>query len=320
MISWQPSASLEAIRARAELNAQIRQFFAERGVLEVDTPVLSAAAVSDPHLEPMQSQYCGPGFDQGLGLFLQTSPEYAMKRLLAAGSGPIYQLAKAFRNGESGRKHNPEFCMLEWYRPDFDDRQLMDEVEALVAAALGRDDFQRISYRKLFQQQLDCDPHTAPVDQLRLLTRQRLELSLESDDRDEYLNVLISHVLEPALIKPTFVYDYPASQAALARVENDNLDQPVAKRFELFVEGVELANGYFELTDSQEQARRFDADLETRVRLGYPCHPVDQRLVAALEAGMPDCAGVALGVDRLLMLRLGKGHLDQVLAFPLRLA
>lgn len=335
MIQWQPSASLEAIRARAQLNALIRQFFAERAVLEVDTPLLSSAAVSDPHLEPMLSHYRGPGFDQGLALFLQTSPEYAMKRLLAAGCGPIYQIAKAFRNGESGRKHNPEFSMLEWYRPGFDDRQLMDEVEALVAqalirgarvtGALERSDqaprpFKRISYRQLFQQQLGLDPHNASPQQLRLATLQYLEVDLETDNPDEWLDLLMGHVLERTLIEPTFVYDYPASQAALARVAVDLLGQPVAKRFELFIKGIELANGYAELTDPTEQAERFEADLASRAALGYPQHPTDQRLLAALGAGFPDCAGVALGVDRLLMLQLEFDHLDQVLTFPLRLA
>lgn len=323
-MQWQPSASMAMIRARADLYRQIRGFFDERQVLEVDTPVLSAAAVSDPYLEPMISHYRGPGVDQGLALFLQTSPEYAMKRLLAAGSGPIYQLAKAFRNGESGRKHNPEFCMLEWYRPDFDDIALMDEVEALVAAVLAGagpgsapERFIRISYRALFQQQLGCDPHTASIEQLRQLVGQQLQTRLESDNRDDWLNLLMGHRLESSLCDPTFVYDYPASQAALARVETDSQGQPVAKRFELFVDGVELANGYFELTDASEQALRFEQDMATRSELGYPQHPTDRHLVDALKAGMPECAGVALGVDRLLMLQQGADQIDRVLAFPL---
>ncbi len=319
---WQPTASLEMIRARAELYQQIRRFFDQRDVLEVDTPVLSAAAVSDPYLEPMISHYRGPGFDQGLALFLQTSPEYPMKRLLAAGSGPIYQLAKAFRNGESGRKHNPEFCMLEWYRPGFDDVALMDEVEALVASVLTaprqhQHSFRRLSYRQLFEQQLGCDPHRASIEQLRQISEQQLQSSLDSDNRDDWLNLLIGHRLEPTLIEPTFVYDYPASQSALARVEPDPQGQLVAKRFELFVNGVELANGYFELTDAAEQASRFEQDMAMRAGLGYPQHPTDQRLVAALQAGMPDCAGVALGVDRLLMLQQDVTQIDQVLAFAL---
>lgn len=336
-MQWQPSASIPVVRARAQLYRDIRQFFADRDVLEVDTPVLSAAAVSDPHLQPMISHFRGPGFAQGLPLYLQTSPEYAMKRLLAAGSGPIYQLAKAFRDGESGRKHNPEFCMLEWYRPGFDDSVLMDEVEALVQEVLRGvqpsdfvtggcpgsssnskvEDFRRVSYRQLFQQYLGCDPHTASWQQLRSLSLEHLNTELESDNTDEWLNLLIGHLLEPLLLEPTFVYDYPASQSALARVSSDDQGQPVAKRFELFVNGVELANGYHELTDAAEQARRFQQDCAARLALGNPDYPVDHKLVAALESGMPDCAGVALGVDRLLMLQQGLQGIDQVLAFPL---
>ncbi|RDE19656.1 EF-P lysine aminoacylase GenX [Motiliproteus coralliicola] len=319
-MQWQPTASLEAIQARAELYAQIRSFFAERSVLEVDTPVLSQAAVSDPYLVPMISSYSDLGVDSAQPLFLQTSPEYAMKRLLAAGSGPIYQLAKAFRDTETGSRHNPEFCMLEWYRPGFDDRQLMDEIEELVDEVLGCGLIERLSYRELFERQLGFDPHRVELAVLRQQVKQRLDLDLDSDDRDDFLNLLISHELEPTLIKPTFVYNYPASQAALARVDQDEQGQSVAKRFELFVNGVELANGYFELTEADEQARRFERDLARRQQLGYPCHPTDQRLVAALQAGIPECAGVALGVDRLLMLKLGVERIEQVIAFPLAIA
>lgn len=317
---WSPTASLDAIRARANLYATIRRFFAEREVLEVDTPVLSAAAVSDPHLDPMQSHFIGPGAANGLPLYLQTSPEYAMKRLLAAGSGPIYQLAKAFRNGEAGRRHNPEFCMLEWYRPGFDDRQLMDEVQALVAEVLGRDDFERISYRELFQRELGIDPHVATAVQLRPIACARLGIDFDDDNRDSWLLLLFSEVLEPLLQRPTFVYDFPATQAALARVGVDEQQVKVARRFELFVAGVELANGYHELTDGDEQARRFVADAEQRRHLGKPVYPADQHLVDALRAGLPPCAGVALGVDRLLMLALGVDAIDQVLAFPIQRA
>jgi len=314
---WSPSAPLSALRARAELYAAIRQFFAERGVLEVDTPVLSAAAVSDPHLDPLQSHFIGPGAPEGLPLYLQTSPEYAMKRLLAAGSGPIYQLAKAFRNGEAGRRHNPEFCMLEWYRPGFDDRQLMDEVQALVAQVLGRDDFSRVSYRELFQRTLGIDPQRASLPALQALAAERLGVKFEDDERDTWLQLLLAELIEPTLITPTFVYDFPASQAALAKVGEDADGVAVARRFELFVDGIELANGYDELVDGDEQARRFAADAAQRLQLGKPAYSSDHNLVAALRAGMPACAGVALGVDRLLMLALGVDSIDQVLAFPI---
>ncbi len=315
--AWQPTASLALIRKRAELYRQIREFFAERRVMEVDTPVLSAAAVSDPYLVPMQCRYQGPGMAEGQSLFLQTSPEYPMKRLLAAGSGPIYQLAKAFRNGESGRRHNPEFCMLEWYRPGFNDHQLMDEVEALVRRTTGCEAAEKLSYREAFIRHLDVDPHRADCDRLRTIAQQRLDIPLDSDDRDTWLNLLISHLIEPRLQRPTFIFDYPASQAALARVEMDSEGVAVARRFELFVNGVELANGYFELQDADEQAARFDNDQQQRRALGIEPLPTDLQLVAALRAGLPECAGVALGVDRLLMLASDSQHIDEVLAFPL---
>lgn len=317
LMNWQPTASLDAIRQRARLYAAIRAFFAERDVLEVDTPVLSQAAVSDPYLDPMISAFEGPGVSGSLPLYLQTSPEYAMKRLLASGSGPIYQLAKAFRNGEVGRRHNPEFCMLEWYRPGFDDQGLMVEVQALVAPLLGRDDFVAVSYRQLFVDHLGCDPHRTSAAQLKALARQHLDAGFDSEDRDTWLNLLISHLIEPKLLQPTFVYDYPASQAALAQVSCDEQGVAVARRFELFVEGVELANGYFELVDGDEQARRFAADQQQRRQLGKPVLPCDQHLVAALHHGLPACAGVALGVDRLLMLICGSQRIDEVIAFPL---
>ncbi len=317
---WRPSASLAAIRLRAELYAQIRAFFSVRAVLEVDTPVLSRAAVSDPHLLPMTTRYAGPGLTGEVALYLQTSPEYPMKRLLAAGSGPIYQLAKAFRNGERGGRHNPEFCMLEWYRPGFDDRDLMDEVEALVDQVLGCGAIRRLSYREAFQQALEIDPHRAPKAVLETIAREQLDLVLEEADRDTWLNLLLSHLIEPRLQAPTFIYDFPASQAALARVDRDAEGQPVARRFELFIRGIEIANGYHELTDAEEQARRFQMDCAQRQQLRLPVLPVDQQLIDALASGLPDCAGVALGVDRLLMLKAGADSIDEVVAFPLERA
>ncbi|MCW8885155.1 MAG: EF-P lysine aminoacylase EpmA, partial [Motiliproteus sp.] len=243
MADWQPSAGLDQIRARAELYRTVREFFSERQVLEVETPILSAAAVADPHLDPLRSSYRGPG-QQGLQLFLQTSPEYPMKRLLAAGSGPIYQICKSFRNGESGRRHNPEFTMLEWYRPGFDDRQLMAEVEALLLAVCGCSSARYISYRQLFIEHLQIDPHPADAMQLQKIAQQHLDIDLQLDDRDGWLDLLFSHLIEPRLQQATFVFDYPETQAALAQVCEDEAGVKVARRFELFVQGIELANGY----------------------------------------------------------------------------
>ncbi|MEH6575873.1 MAG: EF-P lysine aminoacylase EpmA [Amphritea sp.] len=315
---WQATAPIDNLRARAEIIGNIRNFFAARDVLEVDTPVMSAAAVSDPYIDTIECRYNPVPNQPSEKRYLQSSPEYAMKRLLASGSGAIYQIGKAFRNGEAGRRHNPEFTMLEWYRPGIDHLQLMSEVEALVVDLLDISDCERISYGEVFQQYLSINPHTATAAELQPITLQHIDLDMQDDNRDNWLNLLMSHVIEPQLASrgAVFVYDYPASQAALAKVTENSDGQPVACRFELFVGGVELANGYHELTDSCEQARRFQQDLAVRQGEGLPQRPVDNLLVDALAAGMPECAGVAIGVDRLVMLALGVGTIQEVIAFP----
>ncbi len=317
--SWRPTASLVGARRRARILAQVRSFFAARGVLEVQTPVLASAPPSDPHLAALATRYQGPAADGGRTLYLQTSPEFAMKRLLAAGWGSIYSLGPAFRDGEAGRRHNPEFTMLEWYRPGFDHLQLMDEVDALLQEVLGTSSAARTTYRDAFEAVLGVDPHHATTEELAACAANSgMETGgMSSAGRDDWLGLLFAHLVEPGLGRgtPTFVLDYPASQAALARVRPG--PPPVAERFEVYVEGVELANGYHELTDADEQRRRFVADLADRRRLGLPEVPLDHRLLAALEAGMPDSAGVALGFDRLVMLALGAESLAEVVAFPL---
>ncbi len=308
--SWKPAAGLAALRRRAEVLARIRAFFAARDVLEVETPVLAAAGGTDVHLAPLHTHLA-----DGCRLYLQTSPEFAMKRLLAAGSGPIYQLGRAFRDGEAGRRHNPEFTMLEWYRPGWDHHALMGEVDALLAEVLDTPPGERLTYREAFRRHAGLDPFTVTDAELR--TRAAgLGLEAEDVDRDGCLSLLLGAVVEPRLGRgrPTFVHDFPASQAALARIRAG--DPPLAERFEAYVEGVELANGYHELTDPAEQRRRFEADLAERRRRGLPALPVDERLLAALEHGLPDCAGVALGVDRLVMLACGASCLAEVMAFP----
>jgi lysyl-tRNA synthetase class 2 len=312
---WRPSAPIHNLRARAKVLAQIRHFFAERNVLEVETPVLSRCAVSDPFIDSLEVSF---GFQPGVEderLYLQTSPEYAMKRLLAAGIGDIYSMAKVFRNGESGRRHNPEFTMLEWYRQGFDDRQLMAEVDALLRSVIPNLEVSYLSYAQLFESELGLDPHTASLEQLQRVCREHVDAPFEDDDRDTWLNLLMSHVLEPRLQGAVFIHSYPASMAALAQLREDEQGRPVAARFELFVNGIELANGYHELTDAAEQERRLQADQQQRAALGLPQRPLEQRLVQALEAGLPDCAGVALGVDRLVMLALGVDGLEQVVSF-----
>ena len=321
---WRPSADLSVLRLRAELLAQIRAFFAACGVLEVETPALSAAAITDPHLASFNTCYSGPGSQHGRPLYLHTSPEFAMKRLLAAGSGCIYQIARVFRDGEAGSRHNPEFTLLEWYRVGFDHHRLMDEVAELVgmllAGRLTLAEPERLSYRQIFQHHLNLDPHRATVADLAACAETRnisIPTGMPLDDPDPWLDLLLTHCVEPRLGsgRLTFVHDYPASQAALARLRPD--DPPVGERFELYINGIELANGFHELGDTVEQRHRFAQENAARRAAGLPVMPVDEHLLAALEFGLPDCAGVALGFDRLVMLATRKTSLAEVLAFPL---
>lgn len=310
-----PAASLATLKLRARLRQRIRAFFDARGVLEVETPILAQAGTSDPHIDSLQSYWV----DHAGPLYLQTSPEYAMKRLLAAGSGPIYQLSRVFRYGERGRHHHPEFTMLEWYRPGYDHRQLMLEVDELVRKCLT--EHVRLeqscfwTYRQAWQETLGLDPFVIDTGQLRdYATQQGLDVSSLEQDRDEWLQLVMSHFVEPRLPAntPVFILDFPASQAALARIRPD--EPPVAERFELYINGLELANGFHELTDAGEQRRRFEHDLAQRQKLGKPAVPLDEKLLAALPY-MPDCAGVALGLDRLVMIAAGAANIDEVLSF-----
>jgi lysyl-tRNA synthetase class 2 len=322
--SWPPSAGLDVLRARARMLQRLRAFFAERGLLEVETPVLSRAAVTDPALASLSTIWAGSAGAQGERLYLQTSPELPMKRLLAAGSGPIYQVCKVFRDGERGRRHHPEFSLLEWYRPGWTLEALIDEVAALVRWLLERPalEVESIRYRDLFRERLRVDPWQAEVSALQA-AGQAAGLSgcdgLELD-RDGWLDLLMSRYLEPELGRDrlTFVREYPPSQAALARVQSG--PPPVAARFELYLDGMELANGFDELTDAGEQRMRFAADLDARRAAGLPQSPLDEAFLAALESGLPPSAGVALGLDRLLMCAIGAEQIDTVLAFPVERA
>lgn len=309
---WRPSASLETLKARAELYGSIRAFFCVRGVLEVDTPVLSAHATVDRHIE----SFAVPG-----GGWLQTSPEFAMKRLLCAGSGPIFQIAPVFRREEQGRHHNPEFRLLEWYRPGWDHQLLMDEVEELMHALdiCRHQSFRRLAYREAFALYAGFDPYHEPVSALRARAQAgevpSLEFGVEESDRDAWLDLWMSHRVGPKLgwDAPVFLFDFPASQSALARVRLGT--PPVAERFELFWQGIELANGFHELADAAEQQRRFEADQSARGAQAKVVPPFDAHLIDALRHGLPDCAGVALGLDRVLMLKLGLESLAQTLSF-----
>ncbi len=315
---WRPTASMDHLRLRARMLARIRDFFAERDVLEVETPLLSATTVADPHLASFSTRYRGGGEGRDQALYLQTSPEYAMKRLLAAGSGPVYQICRAFRDGESGRWHNPEFTLLEWYRPGYDHVRLMGEVDELVSSLLQRSPATRMTYAEAFAETVGVDPLSATDDALAGLAADfgLSAGSIYGFDRDGCLDFLFSQGVQPALAARgcVFVHDFPASQAALARIRQGS--PAVAERFELLIDGIEVANGYHELTDAVEQRSRFEKDLMTRQRLGLPVPPVDERLLAALEQGLPSCAGVAVGLDRLLMLAAGLSDIREVLAFP----
>src|SRR3990172_3342067 len=322
---WQPAASIEILNLRARLLERIRAFFSERGVLEVETPVLSTAAVTDPMLASLATRYTGPRFPRGQAFYLHTSPEFPMKRLLAAGSGSIYQICKVFRDGEAGRLHNPEFTMLEWYRVGFDYHRLMDETDELVmrllAPTMSLDAPERLSYREAFQRHAGLDPHTASAGDFAAAAKAHKigvpsEL-LTQNDLAVWRDLLLTHAVEPMLGQGrlTFIYDYPASQASLARIQPG--DPPVAARFELYLNGIELANGFHELADAEEQRTRFERQQHARAASGQPVVPIDERLLAALAQGLPDCAGVALGFDRLVMLAAGAPRISDVLAFPI---
>lgn len=300
---WRPSASIALLKARAELYGSVRAFFMAHGVMEVATPVLSAHATVDRHID---SYAAGDGW-------LQTSPEFAMKRLLCAGSGPIYQICPVFRREESGRHHNPEFTLLEWYRPGYDHYRLMDEMEALLlAVGAPATPYERLSYQQAFLRHAGLDPFTATLAQLQAAARFDGDAGTQAQDRDFWLDLIMSATVGPrlGLAAPVFLHDFPATQAALARVQDGR-----AQRFEVFWKGIELANGFYELNDAAEQQRRFEVDQAWRAANGRVVPPYDRLLIAALQAGLPDCAGVALGLDRLLMLLYDASSVAATLAF-----
>ncbi|WCP66911.1 elongation factor P--(R)-beta-lysine ligase [Vibrio tubiashii] len=319
---WQPTASIEQLRQRANVLAQIRRFFAERNVLEVDTPAMSHATVTDIHLHTFQTEFIGPGYADGSKLYLMTSPEFHMKRLLAAGSGCIYQINKAFRNEENGRFHNPEFTMLEWYRVGFDHHKLMDEMDALLQVVLECGQAERMTYQQAFIDVLSVCPLESTMAELKLAAEKLglSDIAQPEEDRDTLLQLLFSIGVEGKIGQsaPAFVYDFPASQAALAKINQQ--DSRVADRFEVYFKGIELANGFHELDDAQEQLKRFEQDNAKRIEMGLSPQPIDHHLIAALKSGLPECAGVALGVDRLIMLAIGCDHIDQITAFPFPIA
>tara|TARA_R110001606_G_scaffold1937_15_gene7880 strand:+ start:54437 stop:55369 length:933 start_codon:yes stop_codon:yes gene_type:complete len=307
---WSPSATLEAVKARADLLRTVRAFFDERAVMEVRTPHLAAHGVTDEHIDGIEV----PGYG-----WLQSSPEYHMKRLLAAGSGPIYQIAPAFRHGEAGGRHNPEFTLLEWYRPGFDLAALVQECVELLAPILGAAP-RSVTFRALFADATGEDPLSARAD--TLVARAEAAGAPAGLDYRQAVDFLMATVVEPSLDRDalTVVTDFPGWAAALAQTREDDDGALVARRFEIYHRHLELANGYQELTDADEQQRRFDADNARRRAAGKPAMPADRYLLAALQAGLAPCSGVALGIERLQMVLTGATRIEQVLPFPIQRA
>jgi len=341
LLDWRPTCAIELMHLRAQMLAGIRQFFAERSVLEVETPLLGHSIGTDPQLEFFITEYClSPGMvcmpqagreparqsPLRQTLFLQTSPEFAMKRLLAAGSGSIYQIGKAFRNGESGRFHNPEFTMLEWYRVGFTLPQLMDEIAELIAGLFSGQSLQktqRVSYQDIFCSFTGLDPLVFSYqDYCAFAGDSGLSEAVDicGHDHAVWLDFIFSHKVQPHLGDNALcmVYGYPACQSSLARINEQCA--LTTDRVELFINGIELGNGYYELADAEEQGRRFDKELAIRQQHQLPVFVKDKHLISALESGLPECSGVAIGLDRLLMLLSGSVSIDDVLSFPIHRA
>ncbi|HSW69983.1 MAG TPA: elongation factor P--(R)-beta-lysine ligase [Gammaproteobacteria bacterium] len=319
MINWQPTATFSALKKRAEIIQQIRVFFRDRNILEVDTPLLSHATVTDPHVVGIPAIFKKNNAPEQT-VYLQTSPEYAMKRLLAFGSGSIFQICKAFRQGDLGRIHNPEFTMLEWYRIGFDHHDLMNEMDELLQTILKTFPAERVTYAKLFEKFLGVDPHTASRQELiQCAADHHIQIAFkqETAECDMLLALLFTHCIEPKIAeeRPLFLYDFPISQAALAKIRYEEIP-PVASRFEVYFKGHELANGFHELQNSTEQRKRFENDLLVRKKNNILDDvPLDENFLAALDAGLPECAGVALGIDRLVMIALNANCINEVMSF-----
>ncbi len=333
MNDWRPSASFELLQLRATLVRSIRSFFEKNKLLEVDTPTLSASTVPDPFIESFQTHYLSTmQVLENNQFFLHTSPEFPMKRLLAAGSGSIFQISKVFRQGESGQKHNPEFTLLEWYRDAWDHQQLMREVEQLLTLlispyrSLGKTRY--LSYQEVFMEKLDINPHKVHKKALIACT-ERFGLANvldKNEHRDRFLDLLFSHIIEPELgwdkqeNKPClcFLYHYPASQASLAKTAVHD-GQLVAERFEVFIDRLEIGNGFHELNNASEQRKRFEHDNQLRKQAGLKIIPMDEHFLRAVDQ-LPHCAGVAIGIERLLMVISQATHINEVLSFPIERA
>lgn len=311
-IDWQPTASIENIKHRAKILANIRAFFDRIGYLEVETPIMAHFGVTDVYLSNIKAKFRQKDY------YLMTSPEYHMKRLLAFGSGPIYQIARVFRDDELGRMHNPEFSLLEWYRLGVCQHTLLVEMDMFLQEILKCQPLVKMSYQQAFIESCNIDPFVADVQDLNHCLQQFSltgVLSHDEKDIDQYLFLLMSHVVEPFIAQmgsPVAIYDFPASQASLAKIENNR-----AQRFEVYYQGVELANGFHELTDYSEQKLRFERDRMIRREHGLEDMQFDKYFLAALENGLPECSGVALGIDRLLAISLSSDNIADVISFPI---
>ena len=321
MSNWQPTASLEMLKTKARMLSKLRAFFAEKDILEVQTPLMSQAGNTEPTIESFATK-----INQDRKYYLNSSPEFAMKRLLAAGYGSIYQITPAFRREEQGRKHNPEFTLLEWYRLNFDHHALMQEVNSLIRFVaqdlIQLKQTQYFTYQEAMIAFASIDPFTASTDELKAAVENSgIDIvGMAQATKDQWLDLLMSMVVEKNLPQNclVFIYDYPASQAALAKIRKDKHD--VAERFELYINGMELANGFHELSDAKEQEHRFKKEQIQRKKLGIQYIPVDTHFISALKEGLPDCAGVALGLERLLMVLTGREEITEVLTFPFDIA
>ncbi|HGO5816075.1 TPA: elongation factor P--(R)-beta-lysine ligase [Mannheimia haemolytica] len=319
-IDWQPTATIPHLIQRSKIITEIRKFFTDRGLLEVETPILSEFSVTDVHLSTFNTQFQSPFSSEAKTLHLMTSPEYHMKRLLAAGSGPIFQLCKVFRNEEAGKRHNPEFTMLEWYRPHFDMYRLINEVDDLLQQILDCEPAESFSYQFVFQTYVGLDPLSATKAQLVEKARKHGLQCDDDEQRDTLLQFLFSEIVEANIgqERPTAVYHFPSTQAALAQISSE--DHRVAERFEFYYKGLELCNGFHELDDADEQIHRFEQDNLQREKMGLEPQQLDVRFLAALKAGFPNCSGVALGVDRLLMLAMNAEKIEEVMSFGIEKA
>ena len=318
-IYWQPTANIETLKARALMIQAVRTFLINREILEVETPILGKYTTTDRHIDSLTTHCFVPDESHLQKRFLQTSPEFAMKRLLAAGSGAIFQISKAFRQDPHGKQHNPEFTLLEWYRPNFDHHQLMTEVDALLRLVLKTKSCEKITYQQLFEKSLGVCPFECTVSELKAVAiKQHIQIDLPVTEsmRNTWLDLLMSHIIEPTLghNRPIFIYHYPLSQGGFAKINTDNL---TTARFEVYANGMELANGYHEITCADEQQARFDMDNQRRIADNVEIIDEDPALLAALKAGLPDCAGVALGIDRLAMIALQQNTIDDVITFPI---